>query len=154
MSGMFALEGEEFDQLVSAMSEYGEGASDIVSEVIHDSGDIIYQEIDPLIHPSGRTFKGHSSGAQGSRWQRYDTGEPLAITVAANARYAAKAPSDFAAKKHPREIGCESAICTVPDSISRLNARMVPKTATTDPHVKRAEKPASRAMRVASPNWW
>jgi len=85
MSGMFALEGEEFDQLVSAMSEYGEGASDIVSEVIHDSGDIIYQEIDPLIHPSGRTFKGHSSGAQGSHWQRYDTGEPLAITVAANA---------------------------------------------------------------------
>lgn len=84
MSAIFALEGDDFDQLVSAMVDYGEGAADIVSDVIHDSGDLIYEQIDPLIHPSGRTFKGHSSGAQGSHWQRYDTGETLAITVAAN----------------------------------------------------------------------
>lgn len=82
MSGMFALEGEEFDDLMSAMQAYGEGAADIVTEVIHDSGDDIYRQIDPLIHPSGRTFRGHSSVAQGSHWQRYDTDEALAITVA------------------------------------------------------------------------
>ena len=84
MSAMFALEGDDFDQLVSAMADYGEGAVDIVSDVIHDSGDLIYEQIDPLIHPSGRTYKGHASGAQGSQWQRYDTDEKLAITVAAN----------------------------------------------------------------------
>ncbi len=84
MSGVFSLEGEEFEQLAAAMAEYGEGAADIVSDVVHESGDLIYEQIDPLINPSGRTFKGHSSGARGSHWQRYDTGEPLAITVAAN----------------------------------------------------------------------
>lgn len=81
MSGMFALEGDDFEQLMDSIKEYGEGAADIVTEVIHDSGDLIYDQIDPLINPSGRTFRGHSSGAQGSSWQRYDTGEPLAITV-------------------------------------------------------------------------
>lgn len=82
MSGMFALEGDDFEQLMNSMQAYGDGAADIVTDVIHSSGDDIYDQIDPLINPSGRTFRGHSSGAQGSKWQRYDTSEPLAITVA------------------------------------------------------------------------
>lgn len=84
MSGAFSLEMDDFELLVTAMVDYGEGAEEIVTDVIHESGDLIYRHIDPLIHPSGRTFKGHASGAQGSQWQRYDTGEKLAITVAAN----------------------------------------------------------------------
>lgn len=95
MSGMFALDGEDFDNLMSAMQAYGEGSADIVTDVIHESGDLIYEQIDPLINPSGRTFRGHSSGAQGSRWQRYDTGEPLAITVAtASSRHYLYFPDD------------------------------------------------------------
>jgi len=82
MSGVFSVEGEDFDLLAAAMADYGEGAADVVSEVVHGSGDIIRDQIDPLIPTSGRTFKGHRSGARGSQWQRYDTGETLAITVA------------------------------------------------------------------------
>ena len=82
MSGVFALEGDDFEKLVESIKSYGDGAAEIVTDVIHDSGDDIYRRIDPLINPSGRTFRGHSSGAKGSKWQRYDTGEPLAITVA------------------------------------------------------------------------
>lgn len=82
MSGVFSLDADQFDALVASMKDYGEGAADIVTDVIHESGDEIYQEIDPLIHSSGRTWRGHASSAKGANWQRYDTSEPLAITVA------------------------------------------------------------------------
>lgn len=81
MSGTLALEGEDFEKLLSEIQRYGEGAADTVTEVVHESGDLIYDEIDPLINPSGRTFRGHSSGAKGTSWQRYDKSEALAITV-------------------------------------------------------------------------
>lgn len=85
MSGTFDLEADQFDGLVTSMRKFGEGAADIVSDVIHSSGDDIKREIDPLIHSSGRTFKGHTTSAKGANWQRYDTGESLAITVATTA---------------------------------------------------------------------
>ena len=81
MSTQLNIESEEFEKLAQSMEQYGQGASDVVSKVIHESGDSIKQHIDPLIHASGRRFKGHTSSAKGSAWQRYDTGEPLAITV-------------------------------------------------------------------------
>lgn len=102
MSAVFSIEEGEFDRLMDSMKHYGEGAGDIVSGVVHDSGDDIYREIDPLIHPSGRTFKGHSSSAKGARWQRYETGEPLAITVATTAsrRYLYFPDDGSTTKKH------------------------------------------------------
>ena len=75
-------------------------------------------------------------------------------TTDENARYATDAPSVFARKNPVRETGCASAIAIVPDSTSRRNARIVPKTAMTSPPVKTDDSPASRAIRVASPNWW
>lgn len=81
MSGTLAIEGEDFERLLTEIQRYGEGAADTVTEVVHESGDLIYDEIDPLINPSGRTFRGHSSGAKGTSWQRYDKSEALAITV-------------------------------------------------------------------------
>lgn len=84
MSGwdsVFNIETDDFERLLSAMEEYGDGALEALNEVIHSSGADIYEAIDPLIHSSGRTFKGHSSGAKGSHWQRYDTDEDLVITV-------------------------------------------------------------------------
>lgn len=85
MSATFSIEEGEFARLMDSMKEYGAGAAEVVTEVVHSSGEDIYREIDPLIHPSGRTFKGHTSSAKGARWQRYDTSEPLAITVASTA---------------------------------------------------------------------
>lgn len=78
----FSLDDGDFERLLESMQRFGEGASEVVNSVVHESGDDIYREIDPLIHPSGRTFRGHTSSARGSHWQRYDTSETLAITVA------------------------------------------------------------------------
>ena len=77
-----------------------------------------------------------------------------ANTIAANARYATSAPRVLARKKPVLDTGWASAISSVPDSTSRRNARIVTNTANTPPQVKNADRPASRAMRVASPNWW
>lgn len=85
MSAVLSIEDVEFSRLMDSMKDYGAGAAEVVSDVVHSSGEDIYREIDPLIHPSGRTFKGHTSSAKGASWQRYDTSEALAITVASTA---------------------------------------------------------------------
>lgn len=77
----FSLDDGDFERLLESMQRFGEGAAEVVNTVIHESGDEIYREIDPLIHPSGRTFRGHTSSARGAHWQRYDTSESMAITV-------------------------------------------------------------------------
>lgn len=79
----FTIDQEDFDRLAAAMDTYGPGSADRVSEVVQDSGDYIRDRIDPLIHASGRTFKGHRSGVKGTDWALYTTGEPLTIVVRA-----------------------------------------------------------------------
>lgn len=81
MAAFVSLDATTFEQVVSKIESYGEGAADIVTKAIHESGEDIYRKIDPLLPTSGRTFKGHSSGARGTQWARYLTNEPLAITV-------------------------------------------------------------------------
>lgn len=97
-----SLDDGGFERLVESMQRFGEGAADVVSDVVHESGDEIYREIDPLIHPSGRTFRGHTSSARGSKWQRYDTSEPMAITVSTvSSRHYLYFPDDGSnTKKH------------------------------------------------------
>lgn len=97
-----SLDDGSFERLVESMQRFGEGAADVVSDVVHESGDEIYREIDPLIHPSGRIFRGHTSSARGSQWQRYDTSEPLAITVSTvSSRHYLYFPDDGSnTKKH------------------------------------------------------
>ena len=85
--GTFSIDQESFDKLSGFMMAYGDGAADIVTEVLHDSGETIRNAIDPLIPVSGRTFKGHSTGARGSQWQAYGKAEPLAITVRSKSGY-------------------------------------------------------------------
>lgn len=85
MSRTFALDDEDFADLLAGMEAYGAGAADVVSEVVHASGPDIRAEVDARMPQSGRTFKGHRSGARGSAWQRYDTGERMAITVGTTA---------------------------------------------------------------------
>lgn len=85
MSAVFSVEDTEYDILLTAMIDFGEGSVDVVSEVVHGSADLIRDNIDLLLPVSGRTFKGHRSGARGSQWQRYDTSERLAVTVATTA---------------------------------------------------------------------
>lgn len=101
MTAVLSLDDEGFASLLDAMKQYGENAADVVTAVIHDAGDDIYKEIDPLINPSGRKFKGHSSGAKGSKWQHYDTREPLEISVSTTSkRHYLYFPDDGSNTKH------------------------------------------------------
>lgn len=87
MSKTFSLEADDLERLQEQMAAFGEGSGQIVTEVIHESGPAIYERINPLIHPSGRTFKGHRSSATTSAWPTYGTGEALAVTVSARGKW-------------------------------------------------------------------
>ena len=86
MAAEWTLEAEAFDSLVEKMEAYGEGAVDAVNKALEQSGPDIYERINALIHPSGRKFKGHSSSATTSKWQKYVPGN-LSITVTTTSRY-------------------------------------------------------------------
>lgn len=74
----------QIDEVASAISRFGDGAEGVINGVLHGEGaKLIGESIDKLVPTSGRRFKGHSGGAKGSAWQRYETGENLAVTVAA-----------------------------------------------------------------------
>lgn len=88
MSGSLTLDAKELDLLTSAVSEYGDGAESIINDVLHqEAGPIIVAKINPLIHPSGRTFKGHRASANVSDWPRYDTDENLAISIGTKSKF-------------------------------------------------------------------
>lgn len=82
MSGNVSLSAREFDRLMAAAQAYPENAEKAINDVLHkQAGPLISQRINPLIHPSGRTFKGHRASAVASDWPRYDIDENLAVSV-------------------------------------------------------------------------
>lgn len=84
----FDINADELDRLHQAVGEYPGNAEKAVNEVLHnEAGPVIQRRIDPLIHPSGRTFKGHRKSAKGADWGRYDAKENLTVTVGAKAKY-------------------------------------------------------------------
>lgn len=87
MSTRLYLDQDDFTKVEAAIKEYGDGAEKVITDIFHDSGESIYREINPLIHPSGRKFKGHSSSAAASSWPRYGTNVPLSVTVATKAKF-------------------------------------------------------------------
>lgn len=55
------------EQLGERIAEFGAGAGQIIQGVYEDFGaKEIKQNILPLVHASGRTFKGHRQGAKGA----------------------------------------------------------------------------------------
>ena len=53
------------EQLGQRIADFGEGAGQIIQGVYEDfAAKEIKENIIPLIHPSGRTFKGHRQGAR------------------------------------------------------------------------------------------
>lgn len=82
MGAEFGIDAKDFDKLHQAMADYGGDAEKAVNEVLHnEAGPLVYEEINPLINPSGRKFKGHSKSAKASAWPLYDTSANLAVTV-------------------------------------------------------------------------
>ena len=78
----------DYAAITVAAQQYPAHAEEAINSVLHgEAGPVIYRSINPLIHPSGRTFKGHSVSATAAHWPEYRTGENLAVTVAANGTY-------------------------------------------------------------------
>lgn len=88
MSSEFSLDAGEVDEIARHIAEFPGDAESAINEVMHqEAGPIIYRQINPLIHPSGRTFAGHRSSATASDWPRYVTSENLAVTVSTKRKF-------------------------------------------------------------------
>ncbi|MBQ9785060.1 MAG: hypothetical protein IJW29_06455 [Clostridia bacterium] len=88
MGAEFGIDVKDFDRLQQAIADYGGNAEDAINRVLHEeAGPLIYEEINPLINPSGRKFKGHAKSAKNSPWPLYDTSANLAVTVKTKAKW-------------------------------------------------------------------
>lgn len=91
MSGggiVFGMDAASFEAVQDAIRAFPGDAESAINSVMHgEAGPMIYRRINPLIHPSGRTFKGHRASAKASDWPYYDVGENLAVTVKAQGSY-------------------------------------------------------------------
>lgn len=85
MSGrVFSLEDSGFAEVLEWAEELGpKGAEALKRYFADEAGPVIARRIDALMPVSGRRFRGHSSPARGSAWQRY-TPEGAGIEVAAS----------------------------------------------------------------------
>ena len=87
MADTFELDADQFDELMQAMQDYGDGALEKVSETLRESGEDIYQRINELIHPSGRKWKGKAGAANVSYWPLIKQDDALSVTVTTKSRY-------------------------------------------------------------------
>ena len=82
------LDASQFEKLTEKLKQFPGDAESAINEVLHDqAGQLIYKKINPLIHPSGRTFKGHLASARESDWPHFITNESLAVTVTTNPKF-------------------------------------------------------------------
>jgi len=85
----FEVRAGELDGLSEEMEKYGQGAGQIVDEVLHGEGaQLIKNRIVPLIPRSGRTWKkkGRAAAAAMPGSFSQDNGQ-LSVTVAARGKY-------------------------------------------------------------------
>lgn len=88
MSTTFTLELSALEEAAERLQEAGGSVEDAVNEVLHGpAGQLIADKISPLIHPSGRTFKGHTASASVSVWPRFQTAGNLVVEVGTKSRF-------------------------------------------------------------------
>lgn len=91
MSGgaSFTLDPESFDQVIEAALSFGDGALGVINDTLHEiGGELIRQEIQPLIPVSGRTWKGKATAASAANpFGSDDTGTMLQVTVKTSTKY-------------------------------------------------------------------
>ena len=87
MATTFEVDYTQVDAIAEAVAGFAGDAERALTDALHGSGPTIYGRINPLISPSGRTFKGHAASARKSDWPRYDTGANLAVTVSTKAKW-------------------------------------------------------------------
>lgn len=82
MSATLTIDDAGFERVVDAVASFEGDAEQAINEILHgEAGEIIYGRINPLIHPSGRRFRGHSTSATRAKWPLYETNQNLAVTV-------------------------------------------------------------------------
>lgn len=84
---VFSLNAEQLQQLTNSMEAYEGKAGEVINEVLHKQGaELIMENILPLIHSSGRTWKGKKKSATVADPFKSDD-EPLAVVVKSKAAY-------------------------------------------------------------------
>ena len=88
MSVTFGFDEGSFSRLQDRIAECGSSAESVINNVLHEEGgEMLYERINPLIHPSGRTFKGHRASAASSDWKRIDSSKNLSVTITTKSRF-------------------------------------------------------------------
>lgn len=83
----FTLDAKDYDRLVAAIQDYGDGAEDKINEVLHEFGaKRIGDAAKTRIRPSGRTWKGKKKGARFAEPFTKETGN-LSVTVKTKSAY-------------------------------------------------------------------
>lgn len=83
----FTLEAKDYDRLVAAIQDYGDGAEERINEVLHGFGaKRISDAAKTRIHPSGRTWKGKKKGARFAEPFMKEEGN-LSVTVKTKSAY-------------------------------------------------------------------
>lgn len=86
--GIFGMDAAPLMAMQEAIRAFPGDAESAINSVMHgEAGPMIYRRINPLINPSGRTFKGHRASARASDWPSYDVSENLAVTVRAQGSF-------------------------------------------------------------------
>lgn len=86
--GTLGMDAASFEAVQEAIRAFPGDAESAINSVMHgEAGPMIYRRINPLINPSGRTFKGHRASARASDWPSYDVSENLAVTVKAQGSF-------------------------------------------------------------------
>ena len=86
--GIFGMDAAPLMAMQDAIRAFPGDAESAINSVMHgEAGPMIYRRINPLINPSGRTFKGHRASAKASDWPSYDVSENLAVTVRAQGSF-------------------------------------------------------------------
>lgn len=84
---LYSLNAEDIRKLMESMEAYGNTAGKAIDEVLHKEGaELIKKDILPLIHPSGRSWRGKKKSATVSDPFRQKD-EPLAVTIRSKKAY-------------------------------------------------------------------
>lgn len=68
MADIFQIDYKNYESLIAAIKDYGDNAEDVINDVFEDYGtERVKEEITPLIHASGRRWKGHTKSAKNSQ---------------------------------------------------------------------------------------
>lgn len=83
----FTLDAKDYDRLVAAIQDYGDGAEEKINEVLHGFGaKRISDAAKTRIHPSGRMWKGKKKSARFTEPFTKETGN-LSVTVKTKSAY-------------------------------------------------------------------